>query len=230
VLLGHIATLAEQIEAQNARYEVQEETVEVALALVKPEGFTKAIGSDGADVYTAEITYPIEREGLLAHWETWKQKAGEFGFHYDPYNFDSNPEKSFLDQILADLNLHPAEVQDIYFTGALTDPGKTDFYVEYLGEDQRWHRYTPDFIVRRKNGKCLIVEIKDARFKAATEQDIANDAKGGAALTPEGRKAVALKKWERLNPDRLKYQIIFADGDTIPYDQMKAARAFAADQ
>ena len=132
--------------------------------------------------------------------------------------------------MLATLKLQPADVQDIYFAGALTDPSKTDFYVEYLGEDQRWHRYTPDFIIRRKNGKCLIVEIKDARFKVVTEQDIARDTKGGTAATTEGRKAVALKKWERLNPDRLKYQIIFADGDTIPYDQMKATREFVVGQ
>jgi len=226
VPVPHLTPLAEQIEAQTARYEVQEETVEVALALVKPEGFTKGVGPEGTEIYTAEITYPVDREHLIARWAEWKQKAGDFGFHYDPYGFDSNPEQSFFEQMLAALKFQSAEVQDIYFTGALTDPSKTDFYVEYLGEDQRWHRYTPDFIVRRKNGKCLIVEIKDARFKAATEQDIAGGARGGMAATTEGRKAVALKKWERLNPDRLKYQIIFTESDAIPYDQLKAAREF----
>jgi len=43
VPLPHLTPLAEQIEAQTARYEVREETVEVALALVKPEGFTKGV-------------------------------------------------------------------------------------------------------------------------------------------------------------------------------------------
>jgi len=127
------------------------------------------------------------------------------------------------------LNLHPEEVEDIYFTGALTDPSKTDFYVEYLAEDDRWRRYTPDFIIRRKDGRCLIVEIKSAQFEAATEQDIDNHTRGVAAITAEGRKAVALKKWEKLNPERLKYQIIFADSDVIPYDKMTEPRAFAGD-
>ena len=225
----HIDALASQIEEQTAAYEVNEETVEVALALVRPEGFDHNLAADGTNVYTAEITYPIDKESLLVAWEDWKDKAGDFGFHYTPYNFDSNPEKSFFEQMLDSLNLHPDDVQNIYFTGALTDPSKTDFYVEYLAEDDRWRRYTPDFIIRRKDGRCLIVEIKDARFKAATEQDIANHAKGAAAVTTEGRKAVALKKWEHLNPDRLKYQIIFADGDVIPYDKSKEARAFAGD-
>jgi type III restriction enzyme len=222
-----VPALAAQIEEQTAAYEVEEETVELALALVRPEGFNHSLAADGSDVYTAEITYPIDKESLLAGWDDWKDKAGDFGFHYTPYNFDSNPEKSFFEQMLDSLSLHPDEVQDIYFTGALTDPSKTDFYVEYRDEDGGWRRYTPDFIVRRKDGRCLIVEIKDARFRAATDQDIANHAKGVAAVTTEGRKAVALKRWEDLNPDRLTYQIIFADADVIPYDKMEEARTFA---
>ncbi len=60
-------------------------------------------------------------------------------------------------------------------TGALTDPKKTDFYVEYRGEDGNWHRYTPDFVIRRKDGKCLIVEIKNAQFEEATRNDMARE-------------------------------------------------------
>ena len=225
----HVDALAVQIEAQTAAYEVKEETIEVALALVRPEGFDHNLDTNGDDVYTADITYPIDKESLLASWDDWKDRAGDFGFHYTPYNFDSNPEMSFFEQMLNALNLHPEEVEDIYFTGALTDPSKTDFYVEYLAEDDRWRRYTPDFIIRRKDGRCLIVEIKSAQFKAATEQDIDNHTRGVAAITAEGRKAVALKKWEKLNPERLKYQIIFADSDVIPYDKMTEPRAFAGD-
>ncbi len=84
----------------------------------------------------------------------------DFGFHYTPYNFDSNPEMSFFEQMLRDMDENPDEVEDIYFTGALTDPGKTDFSVEYKDGDGRWRRYTPDFVIRRKDGKTLIVEIK----------------------------------------------------------------------
>jgi len=29
---------------------------------------------------------------------------------------------SFFEQVLAELNLHPDEVEDIYFTGAITSP------------------------------------------------------------------------------------------------------------
>lgn len=228
---SHLADLARQIEEQTRNYEVREETVEVALALVKPDKFTEEIAADGAEVYTAEISYPIDREHLLLSWERMKDcNPHGFGFHYTPYNFDSNPEKSFFEQLLDHLNLHPAEVEDIYFTGALTDPKKTDFYVEYKGEDGKWHPYTPDFILRRKDGRCLIVEIKDARFEAATKEDLARDERGEAAITAEGRKAVALKKWVGLNYDRLKYEIIFAREEVVGYNQTKTAREFVEEQ
>ncbi len=128
--------------------------------------------------------------------------------------------------MLAHLNLHPDEVEDIYFTGALTTPDKTEFWVDYKGEDDRWHRYTPDFIIRRKDGRCLIVEIKNAQFAAATQEDLAREERGEAVLTVEGRKAVALKKWEQLNPERLKYEIIYAGEETVAYDQLLTAKRF----
>lgn len=224
--LPDLADLARQIEDQTRNYEVHEETVEKALALVRPEGFQKVL-KDGVEVYTAEITYPVDRQSLLLSWEAMKvANPGDFGFHYDPYNFDSNPEKSFFEQMLEHLNLHPDEVEDIYFTGALTTPDKTEFWVDYQGDDGRWHRYTPDFILRRKDGRCLIVEIKDVRFEPIIREDRARAERGEALIHVEGRKAVALQKWERLNPDRLKYEIIFAGGGTVAHDQMLKAHLF----
>jgi type III restriction enzyme len=213
-----LTDLARQIEAQTCRYELQEETVEVALALVKPEGFDRSLDADGTEIYTADISYPVDREPLLLSWDEWRQKWGgksaAFGFHYSPYDLDSNPEKSFFEQLLEHLGLHPGQVEDIYFTGALTDPRKTDFYVEYKDEDGKWHRYTPDFIIRRKDGKCLIVEIKAERDR--------NHAVNGA----NGRKAMAVRRWEKLNPDRLKYQMIFVDGNEVAHNDTQTAREF----
>ena len=225
--LPHLADLALQIEAQTRNYKVHEETVEKALALVRPEGFQKSQDEQGAEVYTADISYPIDRQNLLLSWEEMRAaNQGDFGFHYDPYNFDSKPEKSFFGQMLSHLNLHPNEVEDIYFTGALTTLDKTEFWVDYKGDDDRWHRYTPDFIIRRKDGRCLIVEIKDARFELVIRNDLAREERGEAVLTVEGRKAVALRKWERLNPDHLKYQIIYAGEETVAYDQLLPAKRF----
>lgn len=129
---------------------------------------------------------------------------------------------SFFDEMLRHLNLAPREVEDIYFTGALTDPAKTDFFVEYKDTKGKWRRYTPDFIVRKKPGKgqkkgtgrVYIVEIKK-------EHDRAHPDDG-----EKGRKAMALRKWEELNPNRLRYEIIFTATDNVPTDAMKNVRKF----
>jgi len=210
---SHLTALAKQIEEQIRNYEVVEETVEKALALIKLDGFEKSV-KEGTEVYTAEISYPVDKESLLLRWEEWKQKARNFGFHYTPYNFDSHPEVDFFEQLLDQMNLHQYNVEDIYFTGALTDPEKTDFFMEYKGEDALWHRYTPDFIIRRRDGKCLIVEIK-------REHDRGHPIDG-----QNGQKAIATRRWADLNPDKLKYQMIFTSTDSVAYDQLAEARAF----
>jgi type III restriction enzyme len=210
---GHLIALAKQIEEQTRSYEIVEEAIEKALAIIKLDGFERSV-EDGSEVYTAEISYPVDKENLLQSWEKWKEKAKDFGFHYTPYNFDSRPEVAFFEQLLDQMNLHPDNVEDIYFTGALTDPKKTDFFVEYKGEDALWHRYTPDFIIRRRNGKCLIVEIK-------REHDRTHPIDG-----QNGRKAIATQRWADLNPENLKYQIIFTSTESVAYDQLTEASAF----
>lgn len=212
--LSDMPELARQIEKQTCNYEVHEERVERALALVRPEGFERVVDPSGAVIYTAEIIYRRDREHLLFHCEVLQDNEGNFGFHYSPYNFDSNPEKSFFEQMLRELNQRPEDVEDIYFTGALTDPAKTDFYVEYKDDKGKWRCYTPDFVIRRKDGRTMIVEIK-------REHDRDHPVDG-----EQGRKALALRKWEDLDPERLRYEIIFVPGDTVPYDRLRSARAF----
>ena len=211
----HLPALAGQIEAQTCRYRVEEEEVDVALALVKPDGFRAERTDDGNVVYTAEITYQKSKEHLLLSWRDWLgRNEGDFGFHYDPYNFDSAPEKDFFLQMLDAVNLQPDQVEDLYFTGGLHDPDKTDFLVEYKGVDGKWHRYSPDFVIRRVDGRCYIVEIKDARFR--------DDAVDGR----NGRKAMAVQQWVGLNPDKLKYEMIFTAGDGVAFNQLAPAKRF----
>ena len=176
---AHLPVLAAQVEEQTRRYRVEEEEVEVALALVKPEGF-KREEQDGDVVYTAEITYQKGKEHLLLSWkELAEEYDGNFGFHYAPYNFDSKPEKSFFTQMLYAINMKPEQVENIYFTGALTDPRRTDFYVEYKSVDGKWHNYSPDFVIRRMDGRCYIVEIKAER-----ERNHLVDGENAAKLSP----------------------------------------------
>jgi len=137
-------------------------------------------------------------------------------FHYEGYNFDSSPEAEFLRWALTQLQSEKHDIEGVWFTGGLTDPGKTDLHAEYLGDDGRWHRYTPDFVMRRADGKHLVVEIKKDLHSPDIKADLQRLNKGEAAQSLEGRKAVALKRWEQLNPDKLAYHVMFADTQLLP--------------
>lgn len=203
---SHAHKIREQIELQIRNYVITEEEIEQGLALIKKEGFDKE-ETDGELVHTTEIIYHKDKaEKLLMSYERFKKlNKKDFGFHYNPYNFDSEAEKDFFGNILNELNEDPDDVEDIYFMGGLTDPTKTDFFFEYQGKDGKWHRYTPDFLIRKKNGKMLIVEVKMEKFR--------NDDIDGE----KGLKAAAVRQIEGLNPDKLKYEILFTDKAEIGF-------------
>ena len=207
---GHLEALAEQIERQTRFYEVQEHQEEVVLAIVKPSGFDQ----DEAGHYVTQISVSKAREGYLLLPEQIGRNAGGYGFHFAPYNFDSAPEKSFFDQMLPSLNQHPDDVQDIYFTGGFTSGDKTDFFVEYQDALGKWRSYTPDFLIHRKDGQWLIVEIKAKRYE---DDDI--DGRNG-------RKANAVRRWQELSHDQIKYDIFFAEASAFTIDEIKPARRF----
>jgi len=212
----HTFDIRKQLEEKLKNYTITEEEVEVALALVKPKNFSKE-EREGKTIYTTEIVYHTDKENLLLKYERFKeQNKGwyqlEFGFHYSPYNFDSNPEKDFFINLLHMLNEDPLDIEDIYFTGAINDPNKTDFIFEYKGKDGRWHNYTPDFLIKKKNGKILIVEVKMEKLR--------NDEIDGE----KGLKAMELKKIQGLNPEKLKYEILFTDKDEIGFENINKVR------
>ena len=197
--------LKRQIEEKVRNYEVKEEEVDVALALIRPEGFNKE-ERDGKSIYVTEIVYHKDKEKYLLKWEEFKDKfKRDFGFHYNPYKFDSSPEKEFFTGLLEILNEDPADIEDIYYTGGMDDPSKTDFLFEYKGKDGRYHNYAPDFLIRRKNGKMLIVEIKAERFK-------------------EEEKEKEMRRIEGLNPDRLKYEIVETKGEQLTFEGWSKVR------
>ena len=222
---AHVSALAAQVEEHTSAYTTEQEEIEVALALVKPEGFTRSIDSNGLICYTAEITYPRDREHLLKFAEDFAHNnSGDFSFHYSPYNFDSKPEAEYFEALLAKLNLAPGEIDDFYFTGALTSASKSDLRVEYKDVNGKWRDYTPDFVIRRKDGKCLLVEIKKA--DPTILGDLENVNQGNPGHTTEGRKHAALKRWEELNPEALSYQMVTV-ADSLPLDATDHAATFA---
>ena len=113
----------------------------------------------------------------------------------------------------------------IFISQAHSDTKKTDFFIEYRGVDGRMHNYTPDFVIRLKarpeergNGKCLIVEIKREKER---DDDIDGE---------NGKKAMETRRWVDLNPDKLKYQMIFVKQENVSHEDFEEARKFIENQ
>lgn len=213
---SHVAQIKGQLEEKVKNYDITEEEVEVALALIKPLGFDKE-QKENQVIYTTEIIYHKDKENLLQRYERFKERNKswyqlKFGFHYSPYNFDSNPEVDLFQQVLILLNENPADIEDVYYTGAITDPVKTDFLFEYKGKDDRWHTYTPDFLIRKKSGKVLIIEVKMEKLRG-------DDVEG-----EKGLKALKLQEIQGLNPDKVKYEILFTSKDEIGFANVNKVR------
>ncbi|MEO7160840.1 MAG: hypothetical protein ABIX00_10145, partial [Polaromonas sp.] len=94
----HIDELARQLETQRSHYEETWDDIEVAVALVKAEGFERS-EVNGQPVYTARISFEKKREALYKTAQDTADAALalQTSFHYEGYNFDSGPEAEFLD-------------------------------------------------------------------------------------------------------------------------------------
>ena len=198
---NHLYGIFEQVEKQSANYEKVEEEITEAMALIRFKD------DNGEDVFERDennsyihrlrvqkhIYEQMWENGLLIENNELDDRHG-LSFHYTPYNFDTTPERSFFRQVLSMLNEDPKDVEVFLFTGGLTDPKKTDFHFEYLGEDERYHRYFPDFVIVKKTGEFYIVEIK-------AEKD-----KGNNIVEA---KAKAVEQLQKLQTHKFKYQIIY---------------------
>lgn len=204
---SHLYGLFQQVEDQQANYETVEERVTEAMALIRnrdgdgKEVFERA--EDGVFVHRLRLlkqTYDRMHAGdLIADRADYADKR-DLSFHYAPYNFDSEPERAFFRQILSVLNTDPDEVEAFLFTGGLTDPKKTDFYFEYLGEDKRYHRYFPDFVIVKETGEFYIVEVK------------AENERGEKTVAAKSK---AVERLQKMQPDKFKYHVVYASTAAI---------------
>ena len=210
---SHLYGLFEQIEKQQANYEAVKEKVTEAMALirVRDENGKDIFEKDEDGVYVHHLrllrrTYDqMQANGLFAQSEEYED-THDLSFHYSPYNFDSQPERSFFRQILSALNTNPDDVATFLFTGGLTDPQKTDFHFEYMGEDNRYHRYFPDFVIVKKTGEFYIVEVK-------------SESERGDKTVEAKRKAV--ERLQKMQPDKFRYNVVYTSMTAITAEKTK---------
>ena len=216
VPVNDVPILQGQLETQAVRYEVEEAEEEATLRIVKPEGFDPEPGPDGTLAYTAEINYPVDRADLVFGPDRMLRENGRgYGFHYSPYNFDTHPEASYFEQLVRLLNRAAYDVADVYFTGAITTPTKTDLAFSYRRADGKVGYYTPDFLVRCRDDRWLFVEVK--RESARADQ----------IEGEEGRKAGSVRDVVARNRDRIDYLMVFTAGDGVIESELAAAKRFA---
>ena len=88
--LAHLPDLGRQLETSRGGYEAVDVVEDVALRIVKREGFDRVVESDGSEAFEAEISYPEDRAALVFGPEhVIRENPAGYGFHYQPYNFDS---------------------------------------------------------------------------------------------------------------------------------------------
>ena len=149
------------------------------------------------------------REGLLVSHEE-AQSGGhplqlakdekQLSFHYSPYDLANKSERETFGEILQYLNIKRHEVEGFYYTGSLTDPRKTDMWFEYKGADNRFHRYFPDFVLVKKSGEWLIVEVKGERDREHPDTE---------------RKAKAVERIVALQPEKIQYHSVFLPSESF---------------
>ena len=190
----HLQELFKQIDDKKQNYKTIEEITTRIIAIIKTEeGFQK---SEDGKYYYHTIKFKEGNSPIFKH----NTNNSQYGFHYEPYNFDSNPENDFFEKLLNITNSKAKDVEDIYFTGGLTTPDKTDLHFQYKGKDGKYHQYYPDFLIKKKNGEIFIVEIKaekeredfDVKAKEKAVQEIAN-----------------------INENKIKYVVLYTTGETI---------------
>ena len=206
--VAHLPGLALQVEEAFGGYVSEQAVDERSLAVLHPDAFE--LGPDGTR--QATISYPKDRDHLVFGRDRIGEEGADYGFHYEPYNFDSSPESDFYLRMLRAVGESPASVRDVYFTGAITDPRRTDLSFSYTGLDGRLHRYTPDFVIHAADDRWLLIEVK----MAAREHDPVEGR--------DGVKARGLRRLEAENTGRVSYHMVFADGDTVRHQDFATVR------
>jgi type III restriction enzyme len=77
-------------------------------------------------------------------------------YHLDHYIFDSGEERKLFEMLLPH-----KQVEEIYFTGGITDPAHNEFYVEYYDEQAgQWRKYFPDFYLKLAGDGWMVIKVK----------------------------------------------------------------------
>lgn len=154
-----------------------------------------------------KLTRDKDKNSLVVYKEDSEETR--FGFHINPYTFDSSDEKALF-TILSDKLKHDEVIKDIYFTGNISETSHTDFYFKYYNpETDSISNYFPDFLVETDKKRFLVIEVKGNDKKndyLANKDNYSNGDK--KIFNNVFAKEIGFEKFKELNKE-FEYHIIF---------------------
>ncbi|TAN36368.1 hypothetical protein EPN27_01840 [Patescibacteria group bacterium] len=223
-----IYSIADQILFQSIRYEKKETEIEQELELTKAFPFKitvkKELNENDEQAFVRSLVVYREREEADG-------RTSPLGFHINPYNFDSQDELEVFRYLRS--NLKKGErVNDVYFTGGVTNEKHNEFYFDYqnnLPEGSRLSKYFPDFLIETSFGRYLVLEVKggdkELTYKEEKKRLEKNEITKDQITSDPLMKEVGFNEFQLLNKN-FEYHIVF--NGTIASHQQKIKEAVNA--
>jgi len=216
-----IYSIADQILSQSIKYEEKVTTIEQVVELTKAFPFKITVKKKNlheSDKQTFSDSLVISREQ-----EDAEGKKSRLGFHINPYNFDSTDELEMFRYLRT--NLKDGErVNDVYFTGGVTNEKHNEFYFEYqknLTDGDRISKYFPDFLIETSFGRHLVLEVKgvdeELTYKSEKENWKQGNLKKDDITSDPLMKEIGFVEFQELNKN-FEYHITFK-GRMLPEQQ-----------
>ena len=207
VVHGVVSQILTQAISYEQKETIKTETLELTKAFPFKINVKRDLHETDTDAFARSLVVYREREEANGN-------KSQFGFHVNPYNFDSNDELEIFKYLRQGLKDNEA-VSDVYFTGGITNEKHNEFFFEYWNPaEERLSKYFPDFLVETSTGRYLVLEVKDdrAETKLAYSSDKERFSKG--KITKEQfsslvyAKEVGFDEFQALN-ENFEYHIVF---------------------
>ncbi|MCB9810152.1 DEAD/DEAH box helicase family protein [Candidatus Nomurabacteria bacterium] len=207
VVHGIVNQILEQAISYEQKETIKTEMLELTKAFPFKINVKRELHETDTEAFARSLLVYREQEEASGH-------KSQFGFHVNPYNFDSTDELEVFKYLRQGLRDNEA-VSDVYFTGGITSDKHNEFFFEYWNPaEERISKYFPDFLIETTKGRYLVLEVKDdrAETKLAYQNDKKRYRKGNITKDQLSSivyaKEVGFDEFKALNKN-FEYHIIF---------------------
>lgn len=223
--------IADQILSQGTKYGKNEMIKEEELELTKAFPFKinvkRELQETDEDAFAKSLVVYREQEEKDG-------RTSRFGFHVNPYNFDSKDELEMFHYLRSHLK-EGERVKDVYFTGGITNEKHNEFYFDYqenlMEGGHKLSKYFPDFLIETSFGRHLVLEVKsgaeELTYKAEKKRLEDGELSKDKITSNPLMKEVGFSDFKELNSD-FDYHIIF--NGTVLSNQQKVLEKLIGDK